>query len=411
MILNIDNNFYFDLDTSILFFDKTEYAMLNDTNKQHIKQSFLNKRDSIHSNNRTIKTINLIPSMHCDGKCLYCYNEDVNNTVQQDMSIVGLERNMKEIQSRYDIDLQTIRMYGGEPLKNRDLSNIITFFHKYNNDMVFYISSGLFIVEELYQYQLDVLTRLSKTVNISIGVGVDLGTHPETRVCKYIPKQQLLKRCDDLINCGLNIIFVNTVTKYTNIDNLFEEIFSLEKQYENVSNKPKFRIAIACDDTYSPTLSQLDKMYNVLKNIYIENNDSNITSNIYPYLDVIYAPNIYKLTDSMFYFQYESFYCGVFSDMITILSNNELRHCHMDTLDTSIDLKDYIYKNNLINNEECLNCDHFMICRGGCFYRYNIMNKNLENGKNVYCEWVKKSFHLSLYKLSNLFKKDKSLLS
>ena len=39
------------------------------------------------------------------------------NTVQQDMSIVGLERNMEEIQSRYDIDLQTIRMYGGEPLK------------------------------------------------------------------------------------------------------------------------------------------------------------------------------------------------------------------------------------------------------------------------------------------------------
>ena len=30
--------------------------------------------------------------MHCDGKCLYCYNEDVNNTVQQDMSIVGLEK-------------------------------------------------------------------------------------------------------------------------------------------------------------------------------------------------------------------------------------------------------------------------------------------------------------------------------
>ena len=95
--------------------------------------------------------------------------------------------------------------------------------------MIFYISSGLFITEELYQYQLDVLTRLSKTINISVGVGVDLGTYPETRVCKYITKQQLLKRCDDLINCGLNVIFVNTITKYTNIDKLFEEIFSLEK--------------------------------------------------------------------------------------------------------------------------------------------------------------------------------------
>ena len=41
--------FYFDLDTSILFFDKTEYDMLSDTNKQYIKQSFLNKRNSIHS--------------------------------------------------------------------------------------------------------------------------------------------------------------------------------------------------------------------------------------------------------------------------------------------------------------------------------------------------------------------------
>ena len=128
MIINIDNDFYFDLDTSILFFDKTEYDMLSDTNKQYIKQSFLNKRNSIHSKNRTIRTINLIPSMHCDGKCLYCYNEDVNNTVQQDMSIAGLERNMEEIQSKYDIDLQTIRMYGGEPLKNKNLKDIITFF-------------------------------------------------------------------------------------------------------------------------------------------------------------------------------------------------------------------------------------------------------------------------------------------
>jgi MoaA/NifB/PqqE/SkfB family radical SAM enzyme len=362
MILNIDDNFYFDLDTSILFFDKQEYDMLNDFNKQFIKQSFLKKRNTVHNNDRTIKTINLIPSMHCDGKCLYCYNEDVNNTVHQDMSIVGLEENIKTIQSKYTIDLQTIRMYGGEPLKNKNLKDIISFFHKYNNDMIFYISSGLFISEELYQQQLEVLKTLSKTVNMSIGVGVDLGTYPETRICSYISKEQLLQRCDDLINNGINIIFVNTVTKHTNINNLFEGILNLKHKYNNVSNKPKFRIAIACDKIYAPSLKQLDEMYDMLKDIYFSINDNNITSNIYPYLDVIYAPSIYKLTESMFYFQYEPFYCGVFSDMITILSNNELRHCHMDTTDTAIDLKEYIYKDKLLNNEECLNCDYFMIC-------------------------------------------------
>ena len=35
---------------------------------------------------------------------------------------------MEEIQSRYDIDLQTIRMYGGEPLKNKKPKRHYNFF-------------------------------------------------------------------------------------------------------------------------------------------------------------------------------------------------------------------------------------------------------------------------------------------
>ena len=39
-----------------------------------------------------------------------------------------------------------------------------------------------------------------------------------------------------------------------------------------------------------------------------------------------------------------SLFTVVFCDMITILSNNELRHCHMDTTDTAIDLKNTYIK-------------------------------------------------------------------
>lgn len=270
--------------------------------------------------------------------------------------------------------------------------------------MIFYISSGLFITEKLYQRQLNMLKKLIKTAKISIGVGIDLGTYPETRKCSYINKKQLLNRCDDLINIGLDIIFVNTVTKYTDTNKLFEEIFELKNKYKDIANEPKFRIAIACDDNYSPSLSQLDELYETLKEIYIKNKDNNITSNLYPYLDVIYTPNIYKLTDNMFLFQFSPFYCGLFSEMITVLSNGELSHCHMNITDHIIELNEYEQKEDFLYNKECLNCDYFMVCRGGCFYRYNVMKNNLENNKNIYCEWVKKSYNLSMYKLLNKIK-------
>ena len=76
----------------------------------------------------------------------------------------------------------------------------------------------------------------------------------------------------------------------------------------------------------------------------------------------------------------------------------------MNITDHIIELNEYEQKEDFLYNKECLNCDYFMVCRGGCFYRYNVMKNNLENNKNIYCEWVKKSYNLSMYKLLNKIK-------
>lgn len=388
MLININEKIYFDTSSSILYTDKKLINNVSDENKNKLRNIFIDKRNNHFKRHRTIKTLNFIGSMKCNGKCLYCYNEDNNNTINVDMSLETIKDSINDILLKgYSIDAETVRLYGGEPLLCNELFDILDYLNDKYENLTIYISSGLYIDDNKFNYIVD---RIKSYHNISIGVGVDLGTYPETRI-GTIDKSKLLSRCETLLDNNINTILVNTVSKFTNTDKLFNEISDFKSKY----NKAKFRIAVACDDKYSPSIEQLNKLELKLDSEYSKQN-FNLTSNIFPYTDVINAPSIYKIDDGIYYFSYSPYYCGIFSDMINILPNGQLIHCHMSPTDNTISIDDFHNKELLTSNEKCKNCDFYLQCRGGCFYRYQICDK-FET--NIYCEWIKKSFILSLKRL------------
>lgn len=397
MILSI-NDFYFDLDTSILFFDLDIYKQIKTEQMvENIKDNFLKRRIAKYTKDKVITTFNITPSMSCNGRCLYCYNEEMNNTIHENLTIDKLKSAIDTLKYKgYAIKPKMTRMYGGEPLLCENLYDIMMFLKTEQHVPFFHISSGLFMSDELFEKQINKLTALKDDVHFSIGI--DLGTEPYTRHCLFMGKDKLLHRIDTIINLGFDVVFVNTVTCNTNVSKLFKEIAELENKYKQYTNRPKFRVSIACDEKYIVTENQLEELYAHLKANY----DNNfITSNIFPYLDVIYAPNIFKISDEIYYFNYDSMYCGIFSDMINILPNGTPIHCHMAIDDTTLDIDSFKYKDQLLHDKDCMNCSHLFICRGGCFYRKQITDTCKQNNKNLYCEWIKKSFELSLQKLNN----------
>lgn len=397
MIISI-HDFYYDLDTSILFFDLDKYNQIKTQQMvDDIREKFFKRREAKFKKNKTITTFNITPSMSCNGRCLYCYNEDMNNTIVEDLTVDKLKIAIDDLKNKnYIIKPQMTRMYGGEPLLCKDLYDILFFLKTEYNVPFFHISTGLFMSDELFEQQISKLIYIKDMVHFS--VGVDLGTIPYTRFCPSIDKNMLLQRIDKLISYGFDVVFVNTVTCNTNVTALFEEISILENKYKEYTNRPKFRISIACDEKYIITKKQLNELYVNLKNNY---SNSYITSNIFPYLDVIYAPNIFKISDDMYYFNYDSMYCGIFTDMINILPNGTPIHCHMAIDNPILNIDDFKYKDQLLHDTDCLNCDYLFICRGGCFYRKQITDRCKHDNENLYCEWIKKSFELSLYKLNN----------
>ena len=393
MIIDINDKISFDTNCSILYTNKN-LASVSDNDKKLLRDIFFEKREKYFENrdHRVIKTLNFIGSMRCNGRCSYCYNADNNNILPMDLTFKTFRTSLNVFMQTtgYAVKPETIRLYGGEPLLCHDMWNILYWIseNKNNRDIVYYISSGLYVDDDTFDYFCE---RAVTYEHLSIGVGVDLGTYPETRIGN-ISKRKLLDRCDRLIDEGIDTIYVNTVSKNTIPKKLFEEIDEILEKHPNA----KFRIAVACDKEYSPTVDIINEIYDLLKDAYSKQK-FNLTCNIFPYNDVIYAPKIYKIVDGAYYFSYSPYYCGVFNDMINMLPNGDIIHCHMNPFNIMIDIDDFEYKNELIHNKTCEACEFYLQCRGGCFYRHQILGLHSDN--NIYCEWIKKSFILSLYRL------------
>ena len=392
----INDDVCFDLKTSSFIFNNKLFASDVRNDIQHsIDFSIIQRRIARFTSPRVITALNLIPSMQCHGKCLYCYNEDNNNQIMDMLTIDTIQKNITLLNQKYKLNLKECRIYGGEPLLNVDIFDILEYLYNCFNVQI-YMSSGLLFDNV---YFVDILNKIEKlNFPISIGISLDLG-------CKtiYTRKNNYNITCNDLINrakmindiTNSNVILVTTISKYT-------DIITLEKDINYcISNLPDvtLRFAIACDDKLYPSITQIDEICELLTQ-YV--NNPNITNNIFPYYDIINSQHVVKINEDRYNIVFNDTSCGVFSNMINMLPNGELIHCHMNPYDTSTEIINFNTNKNMILNPECCDCEYWRVCRGGCYYRKQI---NIESTRS-YCYWIKRSFELAL---KRLYAKNKNL--
>lgn len=388
-IININDDVKFDLKTSSFLFNGYSYS---DSERQEIQntidKNIITRRLNRFNRKRIITALNLIPTMKCNGFCLYCYNEENNNQIDDMLSIDTIYKNIRKLENLYDISLKECRIYGGEPFLNPDLFDIMkSLYHDYK--LQFYISSGLLFDKKTFKRVLSNLKEVS--YSLSLGISLDLG-------CKDIytrhnalglTLKDLLERAQKINeNTKTPTILVTTISKFTDINTLENDI---EYCLNNLSQS-RLRFAVACDELLYPDIDLIDNICELLKK-YISN--SKITSNIFPYYDVINSQYVIKITDNCYNIVFNDTSCGVFSNMINMLPNGNLIHCHMNPYDTIFDINKFDKRDDIMLSSECHDCDYWRVCRGGCYYRKLTGTKSKES----YCYWIKKSFILALKRL------------
>jgi radical SAM protein with 4Fe4S-binding SPASM domain len=406
--ITISDGIVFDIKNAHLSFNNKSYDIHSD-----VKKVFLNTREEdFNESNKTIRTISLNPTYRCDGNCSYCYNKTEINKQNNDLTFDEFETAIEKLKSKnYNIELQTIRLYGGEPLLIKHLSSLIIKIKEKYNFQTLYISSGLLFDDEKFEYAKNELIKLlNNNIDFTIGVSVDFGLKEKdfTRTSKKakITRELLLDRCSILEDIGARVVYATIVSKNTNIQSLKQHIknhylekydkFNLESMDSNKDRQFAYRISVSNHDTLHPDVEKIEQLYNM----YLELYDSlPITSNLYPYTDVIYSPDIMKLDSDNFLFIFPNTYCGIYTDMVAIFPGGEIGSCHMTPYDRNLK-PTHEQHNYFFKNSKCDSCDFFLICRGLC------VNRNIQapDAMDVYCLWAKYSFILSLKRLYQLHK-------
>jgi radical SAM protein with 4Fe4S-binding SPASM domain len=403
MKYKISDDITFDIKNCHLTFNNSKY-----NTSQKIRDSFITcRKNDFNKKNKVIHTISLSPTYRCDGNCSYCYNISENNREKNDLTFSDFEKATNELKTKgYEIDLETLRLYGGEPLLVKNLSELIIQIKKKYKFDTLYISSGLLFNDEKFESAKTELTNLiENNIDFTIGISIDFGLLDKqfTRLSNKtkITRQLLLERCSILEDIGIRIVYATIVSENTDIDLLKKHIidhynnksnkFNLDKMDTNQDRSFAYRISISNHNTLYPSVEKVRSLYDMYVELY---ETLPITSNLYPYTDIIYSPDIIQLDPDNFLFILAHTYCGIYTDMIAIFPGGEIGSCHMTPYDRNLkptkEQYDYFF-----NNEKCNSCDFFGICRGLC------VNRNLQapTAMDSYCLWSQLSFKLSLKRL------------
>jgi radical SAM protein with 4Fe4S-binding SPASM domain len=417
-IIHLGQNTIFDPSVSSFIFNSEKYKDFNNyTNLiNKIRNSFISKRQQVFNKKRKITNLNLFPTYACHGSCPYCYSKDNINKKFGYITVDSLKASLKKITDLgMVIEPYSVRVYGGEPLLNENLYDILKYLKEtYPSIEFIYISSGLLFSKDIFDRVKRILVKINEFgIKFSVGISVDFGTIPFTRTCSTynITQSMLLDRIDELVSLGIPCVAATVVSKNTDIDNCINQLIDNHKKYKSIINKediitgnPRriaYRVSVACDDEYHPTLQQLNELYDRMLQLY---KDSNlITSNIFPYTDVIASARVCQINEDIYTLVYPPMYCGIYSYMIEIYPNGEIGSCHMEMFDRSVYIDDNEYnKQMILHPKKCYTCEFFMVCRGACINRLKFSEESNES----YCTWIKYSYDLALERLYSMYKDD-----
>ena len=119
-----------------------------DPNKEKKLFAELFKNLSVKANDRPIKYV-ICPTYSCNLDCIYCFEKDILSNNKKDMDESLLEASLKSIKTiskRINKDIQSIELFGGEPLlpKNKNIVSKILEFAVEKDANITIVTNGVF---------------------------------------------------------------------------------------------------------------------------------------------------------------------------------------------------------------------------------------------------------------------------
>jgi len=360
------------------------------------------------SESQEITMLNVVLTMKCDGRCLYCYAADNIADNMPEITIGSIQEQLANLRTRgYILNVSNVRFYGGEPFKSSHIGEIVSFLHQEFPNCLFYISTGLLLNEEDFQQAFQTCkTWIEQQINFYLGVTVDFGVEDKNftrRNIYHYNRETLLERTSKLEQIGCSVRYVSILNKYTDADLLFKHLIQHFASKPNLASsmsttgekKLTYRICCADHPTLYPTTELLTDVAHRMLNSY----DLPITSNLFPYTDVVFNARVVCLEEDVFTLVYPNMYCKIFNGLIT-LTPFGFTDCHMTPYKNQLEPSSQEEK--LLLSEECRNCSFFLMCRGGCIKR-RVFLINSPEAQQAHCIWTKYSYILGVWRLWKMY--------
>lgn len=323
--------------------------------KKHgfITENPVNLRNKYLNTKNNLKDVYFHVSQECNLRCKYCY---ASNNLGKNL-LMPLDKAKVYVTRLYNIGIRNFIITGGEPLLNPYIDDIIYYIKsKYNDTKVILLTNGTLI------------TSRTKSLLLSDNIIISLDVNGSKNRIGLNEK----KLFDDIIaldsNLRYKVIIRSVISKGDE-----EYILKFKRFFEHIGIK-------------FITIPRLPNCYE----------------------DIKFIPDMEKLTQSSIYDinSYRPIKCGAGKVEIAVDWNGDIYPCQnlisSEFLITSLnnpnykkdllqsEVISYIDTCNVLNIEECKNCDFKYICGGGCrALSYKVYNK-LDKKLDFFCDHFKR---------------------
>lgn len=317
-------------------------------------------------------------SERCNLKCLHCYQENHKPVELNYEELVYIYNQYKELLKKLKMKGH-INITGGEPLCNPYLFKILDLIQKDSNDITFSIlTNGTLITEEI-----------AKKIKSYNPYYVQVSLEGGKKTNDYIRGKDTYKKiAKGIINLKKQDIFTSisfTATKLNYKE--FPKVVKYARKY-NVNN--------VWSDRYIPLGDKKDRelalnFEETREYLNILNNERNKLMNKKNNITTIsmYRALQFQMTNDFAYG------CTAGDTLLTVMENGDLVPCRRMPIVVGNLLENNMYKlyknskvlKELRNNkipDECSNCEHSEICRGGLKCLTYALYKDL-NHKDIGC--------------------------
>ena len=354
---------------------------LEKTLKKLVEENFFYdvQQKCINSKNK-LYTLHLNMTSKCNLKCVYCYAEERDNNINDDIDIECYKKMLDEV---YEINKNTIVTFtGGEPLLN-DKTLLLAQYCKDKGLGTMLLTNGT-LIDENNAYE---IAKNFDSIRVSIE-GATEKTHDKIRgkssYLKAIKGINLLKKYN---NNPLIATTVNNINKH--------EMADMVKKYgNNLHFQPIYSVGRAKN-----TKLEIDgeEYYNILNSI------DGVKPHAFLQKHIANMKNRGCLK------------CAIGEGEISIASNGDVYPCHMlhtkDFYSGNIKKQSFseIYNNSKVlinirnmsvnNRQTCKLCPVRLLCAGGCWARAYYESGDL-NGFDSFCDYELLSYKNALLNLS-----------